>query len=155
MRHLIVALLLLTFIAVVRADEYCFGVKDAKGLTVDGRAFDPKTGRDTRQYAPDPQVDFVHLKLDLRMDDPAAKSFTCTETLTFKTPGRLIPRMTLDAVDLDIKSVTDLSGKPLDFRADDKRLVINFGSELPPHRSWRDHRVRVHEPEGRHDLRAA
>src|SRR5688572_19942010 len=131
MRHLIVALCALFCVALLRADEHCIG-HDHSAIGADGRTFDPKTGRDTRQYAPDAQVDYLHLKLDLRMDDPAAKSFTCTETLTFKTLGGPIRRLTLDAVHLDVKSVTDLGGKPLEFRADDRRLVINFGSDLPP-----------------------
>src|SRR5688572_2295326 len=133
MRHVTVSLLVLFIVAPLRADDQCMGHSHAAAVHADGRTFDPKTGRDTRQYAPDAQVDYVHLKLDLRMDDPTTKSFTCTETLTFKTLGRAIQRLPLDAVDLDIKSVTDLGGKALDFRSDDKRLVINFGAELPPH----------------------
>src|SRR5687768_13390098 len=133
MRHLIVAFCALFCVSLLRAEDHCIGHDHAAALEADGRTFDPKTGRDTRQYAPDAQVDYVHLKLDLRMDDPATKSFRCTETLTFKTLGRTVQRLTLDAVALDIKSVTDTGGKALPFRADDKRLTIHFDPELPPH----------------------
>ena len=102
------------------------------GIALDGRTFDPKTGLDTRRYPPDPQVDWTHLKLDLRMPDPSSKSFTCTQTLTFKTLGRPVARLKLDAVNLDVRSVTDLSGKQLDFRNDEKHLTVTFRSELAP-----------------------
>src|SRR5688500_5200581 len=132
MRHLIVAFCALFCVSLLRAEDHCIGHDRAAALHADGRTFDPKTGRDTRQYAPDAQVDFAHLKLDLRMDDPATKSFACAETRTSKTLGRPVARLGLDAVDLDIHSVTDMSGKPLNFRADDKRLTIPFDPELPP-----------------------
>ena len=61
-------------------------------LAPDGRAFDPASGRDTRNYPPDPQVQFQHIALDLRMPDPMNRSFTCTETITFRTPQRLKPK---------------------------------------------------------------
>jgi len=98
----------------------------------DGRAFDPTLGTDTRNYPPDPQVDFEHLALDLVMDDPFSRSFTCVETLTFHTAGVAIDRFTLDAVGLRIDRVSDLEGKPLSFRVDDKTITIRFPVQLPP-----------------------
>ena len=53
-------------------------------------AFDSVTGKDPRRYPPDPQVDFQHIKLDLRMPDPMSRSFDCTETITFRTTQRPI-----------------------------------------------------------------
>src|SRR6188474_426899 len=131
MRHLITALLVLLSAAVARADDRCIGAEHS-AAAFDGRTFDPKTGLDTRQYPPDPQVDYTHLKLDLRMPHPSSKSFACTQTLTFKTLGRAIARLKLDAVNLEVKSVKDLSGKPLAFRNDDKHLTVNFPGELAP-----------------------
>src|SRR3954451_3113152 len=78
--------------------------------------FDSASGRDVRNYPPDPQVDFQHIKLDLRMPDPMSRSFTCTETITFRTTERPVDRLKLNAVNLDIKRITDLSGQSLDFR---------------------------------------
>jgi aminopeptidase N len=95
-------------------------------------SFDPTTGRGTRQFPPDTQVRFDHVKLDLRMPRPQNKSFTCVETLTFTTLGRPIGWLDLDAAELQIKSVTDLKGGDLPFRYDDRRLTLNFASELPP-----------------------
>jgi aminopeptidase N len=98
----------------------------------DGRAFDSLLGDDTRNYPPDPQVDYDHLALDILMDDPFTRSFTCDETLTFHGTGEPIDRLTLDAVGLQIDRVTDLSDKPLDYRADDKTLTIRFPAPLQP-----------------------
>jgi aminopeptidase N len=98
----------------------------------DGRAFDPVLGTDTRNYPPDPRVDFEHLALDLVMDDPMTRSFTCDETLTFHVAGIAIDRLTLDSVGLRIDRITDLAGKPLSFRMDDRTLTIRFAAPLAP-----------------------
>src|SRR5262245_14104942 len=74
----------------------------------DDTNFDSTTGKDPRRYPPDPQVDFQHIKLDLRMPDPMSRRFDCIETITFRTLGRPIQRLKLNAVELDIKKVTDL-----------------------------------------------
>jgi len=96
------------------------------------RPFDPASGRDTRQFPRDPQVHYQHIALDLVMRDPMSRSFTCDETIKFKTPGRSIDRLELDAVDLKIGKVTDLQGQPLDYRYDDKVLTVRFPSAIAP-----------------------
>src|SRR4051794_14698567 len=101
-------------------------------LADDGRPFDPGTGQDTRNYPPDPQVAFQHVKLDLHMPDPMSRSFTCVETITFRTTERPIRTLSLDAVDLDIHKVLDADGRPLDFTADDEHLTVTFPAELKP-----------------------
>lgn len=98
----------------------------------DGRKFDPADGTDPRQYPPDRQVDYTHVKLDLRMPDPMSRSFTCTETIGFRTLGLPIAVLKLDAVGLDIKSVSDGNGKPLTFSTDDEHLMVQFAPELAP-----------------------
>jgi aminopeptidase N len=98
----------------------------------DGRPFDAVTGRDTRNYPPDPQVDYKHIRLEIDMRDPSSRSFTCNETITFHTPLRPIDRLQLDAVELQIRSVTDLQGQKLRFRYDDKKLTVRFPSPLSP-----------------------
>jgi aminopeptidase N len=98
----------------------------------DDRAFDPLGGRDARNFPPDPQVDFTHLKLDMQMPDPASRSFTCDQTLTFRTPQRAVDRIHLDAIDLKVEKVTDLKGHTLSHRYDDKRLTVRFDPPLPP-----------------------
>src|SRR5262245_66444101 len=66
------------------------------------------------------------------MPDPTSRSFDCTETITFRTLGRPIERLELNAVDLYIKRFADLSGNTLDFRADDKTILIRFAKGLAP-----------------------
>ena len=103
-----------------------------RALAHDG--YDEATGRDPRKYAPDPQVDFQHIKLELRFDDPRTESFTATETIRFETAGTPLERLELNAVDLDIRAVrggTDGAGAPLDFVYDDELLTIRFDPPLP------------------------
>ncbi|MFO0839103.1 MAG: M1 family aminopeptidase [Phycisphaerae bacterium] len=98
----------------------------------DGRPFDERTGRDTRNFPPDPQVDYQHLLLDVHMEHPESRSFRCDETLTFRTLAVPLARLELDAVELKIERVTDLNDKPLVFRHDDKRLTVSFDAPLAP-----------------------
>ena len=98
----------------------------------EGGGFDTVRGRDVRNFPPDPRVQFKHIKLDLRMEKPESRSFTCTETITFKALGRPIKWIELDAVDLAIRSVKDLNGNDLSHRHDNDRLLVRFASELSP-----------------------
>ena len=95
------------------------------------RPFDPATGGDTRQFPRDPQVIYQHIAPDIDMRDPMSRSFTCDETIKFRTPGLAVDRLDLDAVNLKIEKVTDLQGQPIDFRYDDKILTVRFASPLP------------------------
>src|SRR5688500_11643008 len=65
---------------------------------------------DARRFPPDPQVNYKHLKLQIRMDRPHSKSFQAIQTLTFTIPQRPLSSIELDAVDLTIARVTELSG---------------------------------------------
>lgn len=98
----------------------------------DGRPFNATTGRETRNFPPDPVVDYQHLILDMTFADIMSRSFTCRETLTFRTLHTPLSRLELDAVRLKIESVTDLSGKALSYRYDDERLLVRFDPPLPP-----------------------
>ena len=100
-------------------------------LAAPERTFDAVRGRDVRHFPPDPQVQFKHIKLDLRMEKPESRSFTCTETITFKALGRPIKWLELDAVDLAIRSVQDPAGQDLSHRHDGNRLLVRFPAELP------------------------
>ena len=84
---------------------------------------------DARQYAPDPQVDYTHLALDIDMR-PAERAFDAIETLRFTTLAVPIERLTLDAVGMEIGSV---EGEGVaSFRHDGERLTIEFADPLPP-----------------------
>lgn len=115
----------------------------------DGRAFDAATGNDPRRYPPDPQVDYQHLTLEIFCDDPLSQSFVANETLTFTTVAAPITRLELDAVKLDVRKVTDLEGKNLEFVSDGARVTVQFGRELPPRTAGGLKFVyEAHEPEG-------
>jgi aminopeptidase N len=101
------------------------------GWSLADATFDATTGRGTRQFPPDPQVRFDHIKLDLRMPRPQSRSFTCTETISFTTLGRAIAWLDLDAAELRISSVKDPAGGDLPYRYDDQRLTLQFPRELP------------------------
>src|SRR4051794_37728483 len=94
------------------------------------KPFDPLTGRDTRAYPPDPQVNFSHIALDIKMPDPLSRAFTCDEVITFAAPNRAVDRVDLNAVDLQIASVTDLKDAPVKYRYDDKVLTITYAPPL-------------------------
>src|SRR5262245_26309466 len=98
----------------------------------DGRAFDPMTGHDTRNYPPDPKLDFDdnHMNIDSR--NPPTRSFTRDKTITIHTPQRPIDHLDLDVVELQIRSVTDLSGQKLPFSYDEKKLTVRYPSPLSP-----------------------
>lgn len=128
---------LLAFACPARADSLPYECRHATvaAALLDGKAFDPQTGRDTRSFPPDPQVRFKHLKLDLTFDDFMTKSFRATETLTFETAGRPIQKLELDAVNLRIKSVraqSQLEGPELSYRYDGEKLTVRFPRELAP-----------------------
>ena len=92
---------------------------------------DASTGTRPTQNAPDPQVDFLDLTLDLQMPDPASKSFTATETLAFKTTNLPLRSMDLNAVDMKIDSAK-LDGNDIDFSYDGKMLSMTFAQPLEP-----------------------
>lgn len=95
------------------------------------QTFDEDTGLSTRREVPSPQVDFTHMLIDLRMPDPASRSFTATETLTFTTLGLPISSMRLDAVGFEIKSVKSPKGD-VDFRHDGEELTLRFSKAFEP-----------------------
>ena len=94
--------------------------------------FDESTGRAAKRYGPDPQVDYTHLKLDLRMPDPASRSFEVTETLDFQTLALPVQSLRLDAVGQEIRSIKDAEGRSLEFRHDGQEVVIRFPEPISP-----------------------
>lgn len=120
--------------AAIAADSAtdCGHIGRALQSATDGRTFNATTGQETRNFPPDPVVDYQHLMLDMTFADIMSRSFTYRETLTFKTLYTPLARLELDAVRLKIDSVTDLTGNPLSYRYDEERLLVRFDPPLPP-----------------------
>jgi aminopeptidase N len=122
----------------VHADDDCCGADDClagrlermEGEAVAAPAFDEATGRDRRNYPPDRKVDYLHMKLAMRFDDLSEKRFTATETLSFVPIGSPTAALSLNAVGLDIQSVT-LAGGAVEHFCDDESLTLRFDPPLP------------------------
>ena len=123
MRVWAVVLLCLVFARPAPATEWC---EHCAALQA------PASPSDARRFPPDPQVNYKHLKLQIRMDRPQSKRFQAIQTLTFTIPQRPLSSIELDAVDLTIARVTDLSGGVLSHRHDGQKLLVRFGKELSP-----------------------
>ncbi len=95
-----------------------------------GAPFDTIRGGDPRSYAPDPQVDFTHLRLELDFADLRTRSFEAVETIRFRTPAAPVERLRLNAVELAIQSVTGESGAALPYAYDDEHLTVRFEPAL-------------------------
>lgn len=107
------------------------GISHTLGPEFARRAFDDVTGRSPRQYPPDRFVDLLHLKLEAKVDIDRF-SLSARETLTFMPIGLPITSLTLDGVNLDITSLTDINGSALDQYYDGRRLTILFPKPIDP-----------------------
>jgi len=106
--------------------------EQASRRTTAARLVDDATGRDLRNFPPDPVVDFLHMKLQMRFDDLNQKKFTAVETLSFTPIGRAASALVLDAVNLKIGAVKlEGNGARVEFSTDDKRLSLRFDPPLP------------------------
>lgn len=94
-----------------------------------GGAFDPATGRDHRNYPPDPLVEFRAMSLSLRFEDMTDGAFTGTQRLTVAPIGVPVPALRLAAEGLRIASVT-VDGKAAEFSHDGHDLAIRFAAPL-------------------------
>lgn len=94
------------------------------------RTFESRSGQDTVQYPRDPRVEYKHLRLNLKFEDLAAKTFVASAEYTLRAIGPHVRTIELDAVDFyDI--AVELNGKPANFSYDDTRLTIVPPAELP------------------------
>lgn len=94
-------------------------------------AFDVATGKDLRNFPPDRVVDHKHMKLEMRFEDLNARRFSAVQTLRFAPIGRPASTLMLNAVGLQVESVT-LGGKPVEHFAASDHLSIRFPEPLPP-----------------------
>jgi len=100
-------------------------------------AFDPATGADNRNWAPDPLVEYRHLKLELDLVDFENARFEGLATYRIAPIGVPVQGITLDCAGLDVKWVrwgknSPHVGEEIEHFLDGSRLGIRFPIPLPP-----------------------
>src|SRR5579862_7391645 len=87
----------------------CFGTLADEGQAIlcqKSQSFlAPADSANDRQYAPDREVDILNLALDVTPDFQR-RTIAGKEVLTFKPIAKPLTELKLDAVDLDVQSVT-------------------------------------------------
>jgi aminopeptidase N len=82
-----------------------------------------------RKYAPDREVDVLHLALDVTPDFKE-RSVRGQATLRFKPNSKPLRELTLDGVDLAVETVTSPE-KIAAFQATDKNVIVTFAEPVP------------------------
>jgi aminopeptidase N len=90
----------------------------------------PVDSPDYRKYAPDRSVQMVHLALDITPDFKQ-RSIVATAMLRLKPVVKPVQEIKLDAVDLDVRSVT-ATEKVQAYQVTDKQLIVTFAEPIPP-----------------------
>ena len=93
------------------------------------RAFAAETNPSGRQYAPNREIDLLHVALDVTPDF-ARRSVEGAARFTFKPIARPLAELALDGVDLRVASITSPE-KILGWQATDQQIVITFADPIP------------------------
>jgi aminopeptidase N len=102
-------------------------------LAASASPIDAATGRDSRNFARSPGVDFRHMTLELSINDMNTPVMQARQTLTVVAPHREVATLTLDARQLKIESVA-AEGRKATFAYDNETLTITFDPPLEPNR---------------------
>jgi aminopeptidase N len=90
----------------------------------------PIDSPDYRKYAPDREVQPLHLALDITPDFKQ-RTIAGQATLRFQPLVKPVQEVKLDAVDLNVASVTSTE-KIQAYQAADDKLIITFAASIPP-----------------------
>jgi len=90
----------------------------------------PIDSPDYRKYAPDRTVQMVHLALDITPDFKQ-RTIAATATLRLKAVVKPFQELTLDAVDLNVHSVT-ATEKVQAYQVTDKQVIVTFAEPIQP-----------------------
>lgn len=86
-----------------------------------------------RQYAPDRQVDILHVAIDVTPDFKA-RTIAGVTTIRFAPLARELHELSLDAIDLDVLAVTSIA--PIsDYSVSNEKITITFKRPIPPGRA--------------------
>lgn len=89
----------------------------------------PGDGAAQRKYAPDRQVDVLHLALDVTPDFKE-RSVRGEATLRFKPNAKAVRELSLDGVELAVEAVTSPE-KIAAFQVTDKNVIVTFAEAIP------------------------
>src|SRR6185437_15976828 len=89
----------------------------------------PLDSPDHRKYAPDRDVDVLHLALDVTPDFKQ-RSVEGRATLRFKPKARAVRELKLDGVDLDVHTVTSTE-KIQTYQVTGDKVIITFAGPIP------------------------
>src|ERR1051325_2646070 len=90
----------------------------------------PLDSPDHRKYAPDREIDILHLALDVTPDFKQ-RTVAGKATLKFKPIAKPFQELKLDAVDLSVESLT-ATEKILGSQVTDKQILVTFEQPIPP-----------------------
>ena len=83
-----------------------------------------------RKYAPDREVDVLHLALEVTPDFKQ-RTVEGKATIRFKPIARPVEELKLDAVDLEVHSVT-ATEKIQTYQVTDEKVIVTFAEPIPP-----------------------
>jgi aminopeptidase N len=120
----VLALALCAATALVRADEVEF-------IHAPPAAYGPAApdSPDYRKYAPDRQIDILHLTLDVTPDFKQ-RTVSGTATWKFKPIAKPFAELKLDGVDLNVASVT-ATEKVAGYQVTEDHVIITFAEPIP------------------------
>ncbi|MBM4112602.1 MAG: hypothetical protein FJ253_04390 [Phycisphaerae bacterium] len=124
-------------------EEGCGRALEASGERGKGE-FDPATGADNRNWAPNPLVDYRHLRLDLDLVDMNEGRFEGLVTYRIFPIGAPVRGLSLDCAGLDVAWVrwgrdSDHAGADIEHFHDGSRLSLRFEEAL----ANREHEISI------------
>src|SRR6266487_1560665 len=90
----------------------------------------PYDSADARKYAPSRDIHILHLALDVTPNFKE-RTIAAKAVLKFKPLVKALPELKLDAVDLNVSSVTS-SAKVLGYQNTDTQIIVSFEPPIPP-----------------------
>ena len=83
-------------------------------------------------FPPNPQVEWKHLRLDIKVPDLNTAAFDGKATYTVAAAGQRVESLRLDAADMEILAIKGDDGKPLEWSHDDGVLQIRLREAMGP-----------------------
>src|SRR5262245_15143700 len=117
--------------ALLGAQDLCFSETETATLECrkSSTFLAPIDSPDYRKYAPDREVEVLHLALDVTPDFQK-RTVEGKAVWTFKPIAKSLTEIKLDAVDLSIHDVTS-SEKLQAYNSDDEKVTIAFAEAIP------------------------